>query len=1760
MSSNKLADKKIIAVLLIAIIVAPMLTYFVTVEQIGGAVKEREMTIKELEGQIDELKSNMQGLEEQVTKLRSEVQGLGQDKEKLLADLQDRELRIAALEEAITSLNSTIQQLELDKENLLAGLQERDARIEELENLLETFNVTTYEREALIQQLERQIETLRSELAELMQFIEAPPENTTIVNVYPWITKTVEVKNLTVTVKFFVENNVGHDITSFSFEYTVMEPDGRISFFSISADPELFGTNHTETLNTITYYFILKNGSALKVGEFTELIASYVMEPEAVVSEETVITPEPYSTADTDYDQVNDLLEEMIAEAARVGNATEIIVSLERPVTPEDLELFEEYGGTVISELPIINGFHGLIPAINFFKYIEEIRDILHFVDPNLPVQLELSVSVPNIRANVSWNADRPFRFRGDPKTSIAFTDTGIDDSHPGFGGYQNVATVGWDAINPNTKIVGFANFTTMPPSTANPVDRDGHGSHVAGIAAGSGGGNPANRYIGVARDSKIVMLHNRNIAQTIAAINWAINNSRTYNIIAISMSQGFGLDHVINLERAVNRAIDGGIVFIKSAGNWWHLGLGITTPGNIGKIITVGAVNKTDYVTSFSANGLWLDVVAPGRDILSVDSNDRNRVAGQNNYVSLSGTSMAAPHVAGEVALLIDAVTDYDAVDEDKDGRTDEDPWDGVDNDGDGLIDEDLGKWIYERKFGTIDGEVIDDLNGNGRYDAGDRIVYEGERPGIQSFSFNSLALRLKGIILMTAFEVQKGERADRRYRWVDVNGNGRVDGNDQFFFDRNDDGHVTFSDNDGDGTFDSFDGFRGPNRPVQRRAIRPGGWVEFWLDFDNDGNRDANEPSTNETATPEVMVNDPAFPRTPNAGKENKPILNKGFTGGWDSKEGYGRISVEGALDAVTKVLCAKAEDTLGPNPSDKKVWAARVYMYKDAQYKLKLKVPTGADYDLYMYEYNPSFFGLPVIFKSSTYRTGNEYIDSFSPPRDGIYYVVVKWVSGGGNFTLEMETKKKYTLMFYVAADREGLDELAFEDLNEIERAGPDGNVNIIVQVDWGERNQSHVQRFVATWLKDDRPNNRWKEHLISLHNTWSYPFTLCMDEEELSTGNQETLVDFLNFTVRYFPANEYVLVLWGDGDGWKVNENFDEGKGAGLLSDSKKNPDALTMKELRQALQKYINLKQGIGDLGSEWDSAVPKLGIIMFDSPLMATIEVAREVSDYAQYMVASQGAWIKNGFEPPTKRMDAGKGGWNYTKLIEHLKDNLKERPLYSSRLYAWDIPSLGKDPVHTASSIDLWNLKGLIQLVNAMGQQLAAGTRDYQKHIDSSDNVAERLRIIRLSVQTFGGITTMPVLKYGYDFDPGTDAQLKPLRFGKNDPVWGDMDYIDLYHFADLVVKDPIIPERYKGAARSVLANFYNVIMTEYHSSEFPNAHGLSIYFPYQQTRHTERTDSINEYDFDSPMRLSQYHYTTITFPGDAPGWVQFLHQYWTPVADIGFDYIVVGVGELVQFNGLGSSDTDASREFVDNRFVPRYYWIFGDGETAESYWYDTNNNGARDELEYATDAIYDGMTMHAYGRPGVYYPVLHVNDEDKKSSTDDAIVVVIPAGIPTYPDDPLTPPTDTVPTDEAAWLIADILRFELTKSAEFIPAESLDMLIGMTDEIYSSIREGSYQRAKDLALQAMDLVNSVVEDEDLRDALAGSYEQITTYLDIPGQAGQLTVYGVVQITTEDGLTTIVITIKFHYYYESETLIIETTITFINTIRIYMA
>jgi serine protease AprX len=261
----------------------------------------------------------------------------------------------------------------------------------------------------------------------------------------------------------------------------------------------------------------------------------------------------------------------------------------------------------------------------------------------------------------------------------VAIIDSGVTRVHDDLGG---------------NRVAQFVDFVDFQPQ---PHDGYGHGTHVAGIIAGSGYDSGGARR-GIAPGAHLIVLRALDqfgdgfISNAIAAIDYAIEQRAAYNVRVINLSVAAGVYESYNtdpLTLAARRAVDAGILVVTAAGNHGRndkgqsqLG-GITSPGNAPWVLTVGASShngtpdrRDDSVAPFSSLGPGRidlaqkpDVVAPGVGMESLADPGSTLFAGRPAariwgsimtdsppYLSLSGTSMAAPVVSATAALMLQA------------------------------------------------------------------------------------------------------------------------------------------------------------------------------------------------------------------------------------------------------------------------------------------------------------------------------------------------------------------------------------------------------------------------------------------------------------------------------------------------------------------------------------------------------------------------------------------------------------------------------------------------------------------------------------------------------------------------------------------------------------------------------------------------------------------------------------------------------------------------------------------------------------------------------------------------------------------------------------------------------------------------------------------------------------------------------------------------------------------------------------------------
>ncbi|MFG3437340.1 S8 family serine peptidase [Nonomuraea sp. NPDC047897] len=216
----------------------------------------------------------------------------------------------------------------------------------------------------------------------------------------------------------------------------------------------------------------------------------------------------------------------------------------------------------------------------------------------------------------------------------------------------------GYDATHPALKdvVTQAKNFSDEPDIT----DGVGHGTHVASIVAGAG-----EKYRGVAPGAKIALGkvggEYAGESAILAGMEWAVTEVKA-KIINVSIG-GLDTPGIDPLEHAVNTlSARTGALFVIAAGNDGVPG-SVNSPGSAEAALTVGAVDRSDRMADFSSRGPRLgdhaikpDVTAPGLDIMAAAAQG----TADGPYIAHSGTSMAAPHVAGAAAILAQRHPDW--------------------------------------------------------------------------------------------------------------------------------------------------------------------------------------------------------------------------------------------------------------------------------------------------------------------------------------------------------------------------------------------------------------------------------------------------------------------------------------------------------------------------------------------------------------------------------------------------------------------------------------------------------------------------------------------------------------------------------------------------------------------------------------------------------------------------------------------------------------------------------------------------------------------------------------------------------------------------------------------------------------------------------------------------------------------------------------------------------------------------------------------
>ena len=372
--------------------------------------------------------------------------------------------------------------------------------------------------------------------------------------------------------------------------------------------------------------------------------------------------------------------------------------------------------------------------------------------------------------------------------------------------------------------------------------------------------------------------------------------------------------------------------------------------------------------------------------------------------------------------------------------------------------------------------------------------------------------------------------------------------------------------------------------------------------------------------------------------------------------------------------------------------------------------------------------------------------------------IFVLIILSISSTGCFLFPpINNTAEWTVMVYLDSDN-NLESAGIDDINEMEIVGSTSEVNIVVQIDripysvLAENNQGYA---------DDISNSNWtttrRYYITQDFDPIQINSQLKSDLGELNMGDPQTLIDFTDWATINYPAKKYLLVIWNHGGGFRsLNLTKD------IAWDNTSGGDKITMPELEYALST-INTQMG------------KKIDIVGMDACFMAMTEVAYQIKDYADILVASEES------EP----FD----GWPYDTILGELAGN----PLISSEQLAVDIVDkyIFSYPYGnvTQSAIDLSYM----------------------------DTLTSQLSNLALAIM-----------------DDSLTLKSKYILASVNSQYYGDPDFIDLYDFCNQLLVHSNSLE-VKNIALNIQQTLnYAVLKSECSGGSVSGSKGLSIYFPY--------------------------------------------------------------------------------------------------------------------------------------------------------------------------------------------------------------------------------------------------------------------------------------------------------------------------------------
>lgn len=400
---------------------------------------------------------------------------------------------------------------------------------------------------------------------------------------------------------------------------------------------------------------------------------------------------------DANHDKIDDRLAWLLTQSSDVYSQwwkradpgyARVFVDYDHHPSSVDVKALEDLGATVTMRPIYLDSLIANVPLdiIHSESPLLQLSGLVMLEDLGL-AETHMNEAAPNMGVDQVWSQ---YGYDGTGVT-IAVLDTGVRGDHEGLNDMDDEFTMGCeqpdpDPLNPNPiiidcdpKISAFydAVITDSEQPAGESYDSGTHGSHVAGIAAGTGGGQisvDGARYIGVAPGAWVINILaccDGDIQDIIEGAEWAIENKNSKGIDILTSSLGeqqfeihFDNDGSSAWSQQMDAVAASGIITFLSAGNEFggatFAGCNtIDSPGDANLPITVASLDKDLGLAVYSSRGYTSDgrvkpdVSVIGSNIMAPDA------ATSDGYTSKSGTSMATPLMAGIAALMVEANPD---------------------------------------------------------------------------------------------------------------------------------------------------------------------------------------------------------------------------------------------------------------------------------------------------------------------------------------------------------------------------------------------------------------------------------------------------------------------------------------------------------------------------------------------------------------------------------------------------------------------------------------------------------------------------------------------------------------------------------------------------------------------------------------------------------------------------------------------------------------------------------------------------------------------------------------------------------------------------------------------------------------------------------------------------------------------------------------------------------------------------------------------